>query len=200
MIYIPASGIFTSQLSFARLSGLLLPFIIVIGGGCARSQPAANKDWVRFELGNPKLIVSVPGPVVAKEANVNPETLQILQRSDTYQYLHPTNQVMGIFQFAQYTEPMVVTPQEALMTGLSKMFSSMNTTDAKFDTEELILLYRTGVKAKGGFTFNSRPWVFYSVVVIHGDSMWQLWMAADKTSETHVRMLDDMVESIGFLN
>jgi hypothetical protein len=174
------------------------PLFILLFIGCARSQDPVYKDWVSFELGQPALRMQLPGPVVAKEAQVNPETIQILKRYDTYQYLHPSNMLMGIFQFAQHTQPMVVTPSEALMTGMSKMFNSMNSTDAAFETEEVIYLYRQGAKGTGSFTYNGKPWQFVSIVVIHNETMWQLWMAAEKSTTEYTAMLDNIVRSIAF--
>lgn len=176
-----------------------LPVILLCIAACGRSQPTVvESGWDTFALGDPALLIQVPGPVQAKSATVSTETIQILKRSDTYQYLHPSNMVMGIFQFAEYTTPMAVTPNEAMMTGMKKMFNSLNSTDAKFKTEQLDFLQRPGAKAVGTFTWNNKLWEFNTLVIVDDVRMWQMWLAADATTAEYKAMMQKMFESVGF--
>jgi hypothetical protein len=175
-----------------------LPLLLICLAACGRSQAPVDNGWETFALGEPALMIKVPGPVQAKSAQVSNETLQIIKRSDTYQYLHPSNAVMGIFQFAEYTTPMGVSPREAMMTGMEKMFKSLNSTDARFKTEDLSLLNRPGVKANGSFTWNNKKWEFSTMVIVVEERMWQMWLAADGTQPDYLSMMNQMFESVGF--
>ena len=105
---------------------------------------------------------------------------------------------MGIFQFAEYSTPMAVTPNEAMMTGMKKMFNSLNTNDAKFKTEEIEFLKRPGVKATGSFTWKEKPWEFNTLVIVESERMWQMWLAADASVPEYKVMMQQMFESVGF--
>ncbi len=175
------------------------PFLcLLLLAGCARSQEQKQPEGTYLALGQPALMILLPGPAEAKETNVPTGTIAQVKRSDTYQYLHPSGRMIGIFQFAQYTTYIQNSPEEALMKGVQKMFEGMHTTDGKFNTEELSFQGVLGRKAYGSFTYNQKPWQFTSAVFLHADAMWQIWMAADQSGTAYTGILETAMNSIYF--
>ncbi len=197
------------QLQYQKVKPVMMRvtyLLLFLMAGCARSQEAPKagqevpkaEEGTYFALGEPALMVKLPGPVEVKEANIPNETISQLKRFDTYQYVHPSNKMMGIFQFAQYATFIQNSPEEALMKGVERMFKSVNSTDGEFSTEELIFGAHHGRKAIGSFTYNGKPWTFNSIVFIRADGMWQIWMAAEKNDPASMQMLQSATESLYF--
>jgi|GEM_PF-4395824 len=154
--------------------------------------------WKVFPLGDPALMIKLPGEVTPMATPVPSDLINRLERFDTYRFYHAEGKVVAIFKFVQYNAPIRETADTLMENEVKAVMKSIDAEQVVHADKDIKIKNIPARKSTGSFLVNQQKWNYQDILVRKDSSMWQVWIAGEDSDPAFAKTVNQVVKSIKF--